>query len=58
MEKMTIFIGLTLGSIVGSWLPVALFSQGWFSAASLIGGFVGAVAGTWAGWKLTLWIDS
>jgi hypothetical protein len=58
MEKMTIWIGLFVGSIVGSWLPVALFNQGWFSAASLIGGFVGAVAGTWLGWKLAQWVES
>lgn len=58
MEKMTIYIGLFVGSIVGSWLPVALFHQGWFSAVSLIGGFIGAVAGTWLGWKFTQWIDS
>ncbi len=58
MEKMTIYIGLSVGSIVGSWLPVALFSQGWLSAASLIGGFLGAVLGTWLGWKLAQWIES
>jgi uncharacterized membrane protein YeaQ/YmgE (transglycosylase-associated protein family) len=55
---MTIYIGLFVGSIVGSWLPVALFHQGWLSAASLIGGFVGAVLGTWLGWKLSQWIES
>jgi hypothetical protein len=58
MEKMTILIGLFLGSVVGGWLPVALTGAGWFSAASLIGSFVGAVAGTWLGWKVTVWIDS
>ncbi|HTX70846.1 MAG TPA: hypothetical protein VMH50_17100 [Thermoleophilia bacterium] len=57
MEKTTIMLGLFVGSIVGSWLPVAVSHQGWFSAASLIGGFVGAVAGTWLGWKLTQWIE-
>ena len=58
MEKATISIGLFLGSCIGGYLPVALFHQSWFSAASLICGFVGAVAGTWLGWKLTEWIGS
>jgi uncharacterized membrane protein YeaQ/YmgE (transglycosylase-associated protein family) len=58
VEKMTIYIGLFVGSIVGGWLPVALFGSGWFSAASLIMGFLGAVVGTWLGWKLTQWIES
>jgi uncharacterized membrane protein YeaQ/YmgE (transglycosylase-associated protein family) len=58
MEKMTIYIGLFVGSIAGSWLPVALFGQGWLSAASFIGGFVGAVVGTWLGWKLAQWVES
>jgi hypothetical protein len=58
MEKMTIYIGLFVGSIVGSWLPVAVLHSGWFSGASILGGFIGAVAGVWAGWKATQWIDS
>jgi hypothetical protein len=58
MEKMTISFGLFLGSIIGSWVPVVLFGQGWLSAASFVGGFVGAVLGTWLGWRLTQWIES
>jgi uncharacterized membrane protein YeaQ/YmgE (transglycosylase-associated protein family) len=58
MEKITIYIGLFVGSIVGGWLPTALSGSGWFSAASLVMGFVGAVVGTWLGWKLTQWIES
>jgi hypothetical protein len=55
---MTLYIGLFVGGTVGSYLPVALFGSGWFSAASIIGGFVGCVVGLWLGWKLTEWIDS
>jgi len=58
MERMTIMIGLFVGSTLGSWLPVALTGAGWFSGASIIGGFVGAVAGCWLGWRVTQWIDS
>ena len=52
------YIGLFLGGIVGSYLPVVLLGSGWFSLASIIGGFVGSAGGLWLGWKLTEWIDS
>jgi hypothetical protein len=55
---MTLYIGLFVGGTVGSYLPVALLGAGWFSAASIVGGFVGCAIGLWLGWKLTGWIDS
>ena len=57
MAKLTIYIGLTIGGIIGGYLPVALFHVSSFSWTSLICGFVGCVVGTWLGWKLTLWIE-
>lgn len=57
MAKTVIYIGLTVGGVVGAYLPVVLFDSGELSGASLIGGFVGAVVGAWAGWKLTQWIE-
>jgi len=57
MEKLTIAIGLTLGGIIGGYLPVVLFHVSTFSWASLVCGFLGCLAGLWLGWKLTLWIE-
>ena len=57
MAKLTIYIGLTIGGIVGGYLPVALFGVGAFSLVSLVCSFVGCVIGMWLGWKLTLWIE-
>ena len=57
MEKLTIYIGLTIGGIVGGYLPVVLFNVSAFSWLSLICGFVGCIVGVWLGWKLTLWIE-
>jgi uncharacterized membrane protein YeaQ/YmgE (transglycosylase-associated protein family) len=57
MEKLTIYIGLTIGSIIGGYLPVVLFNVSAFSWLSLICGFVGCIVGVWLGWKLTLWIE-
>jgi len=56
MEKLTIYIGLTIGGIVGAYLPVVLFQVGGLSLVSLVCGFVGCIVGAWLGWKLTLWI--
>jgi hypothetical protein len=56
MEKLTIYIGLMVGGIIGGYLPVVLFHVSAFSWVSLICGFVGCIAGAWLGWKLTLWI--
>jgi hypothetical protein len=53
MEKLTIYIGLTIGGIIGGYLPVALFHVSGLSWVSLVCGFVGL----WLGWKLTLWIE-
>jgi urea transporter len=57
MEKLTIGIGLMIGSIVGGYLPVVLFHVSAFSWVSLICGFVGCFVGLRLGWRLTLWID-
>jgi uncharacterized membrane protein YeaQ/YmgE (transglycosylase-associated protein family) len=57
MEKLTIYTGLTIGGIIGGYLPVVLFHVSAFSWLSLICGFVGCIVGVWLGWKLTLWIE-
>jgi len=57
MAKLTVYIGLTIGGIIGGYLPVALFHVGTFSWVSLVCGFVGCLVGVWLGWKLTLWIE-
>jgi hypothetical protein len=57
VEKLTIYIGLTVGGIVGGYLPVLLFHASAFSVLSLVLGLVGCVVGAWLGWKVTLWID-
>ncbi|HSX01996.1 MAG TPA: hypothetical protein VLI05_01635 [Candidatus Saccharimonadia bacterium] len=43
MNKSTLWIAATLGSIVGGWLPT-LFGAGDFSGWSILGGTVGGVA--------------
>jgi hypothetical protein len=57
VSKATIYIGITIGSIVGAYLPVWLFHASALSPLSLILGFVGAIVGAWLGWKVTQWIE-
>ncbi len=58
MAKMVIYIGITIGGIVGGYVPVVLFNSGWFSVASILCGFIGCIAGAWLGWKLAEWVES
>lgn len=50
--KKIIFIGMTIGSIAGGYIPT-LFGADSISFASLIGSAIGGVAGIWVGFKMT-----
>jgi hypothetical protein len=49
--KSLIYIGITVGGIIGGYIPV-LFGQDGLSFASLLGGTIGSFAGLWAGYKI------
>jgi uncharacterized membrane protein YeaQ/YmgE (transglycosylase-associated protein family) len=55
--KTLIYIFLTIGSIAGGWIPT-LWGAGALSFQSLLGGFIGAMLGIWAGYKLGRYIGS
>lgn len=57
MDKGVISFAAFIGSIIGGYAPCTLLHVGAFSAASIVGGFVGALAGIYAGFKLVQWID-
>lgn len=44
MDRKILFMCITVGSTIGGYLPV-LVGQGDFSFASIVGGFLGGVAG-------------
>ena len=52
MEKKMIWLGLFVGSFVGSYLPT-LWGADIFSLWSIILGTVGGLAGIWLGYKLS-----
>jgi hypothetical protein len=51
LMKGLIYLGITVGGIIGSYIPV-LFGQDGFSFISLVGGTIGSFVGLWAGYKL------
>lgn len=50
-SKTLVWIGLIVGSIVGSYIP-ALWGDGLLSFSSLILGAIGAITGIYIGFKL------
>ena len=51
-SKLLIFVGMTVGSIIGGYIP-SLFGAGLFSYSSVLFSGIGAIAGVWAGYKLS-----
>ena len=51
MGKLLIYGGITVGSLVGSYLPVWLFHVDPFSVVSILFGALGSFIGLWAGYK-------
>jgi hypothetical protein len=49
--KTLIWVGLTIGSTIGSYLPT-LFGNDIFSVWSIIWSGIGGIAGVWAGYTL------
>ena len=52
MNKGLMYLCITVGSIIGSYVP-ALWHAGYFSAAGIVGGLIGAFVGIWAAYKLS-----
>lgn len=50
--KTLIWIGLAVGSGIGSYIP-ALWGEGLFSMASVLLGALGGAVGIWAGFKIS-----
>ena len=50
--KSLIWIFMTIGSVIGSYIPV-LWGSGFLSFSSVILSAVGGIAGIWLGYKLS-----
>jgi hypothetical protein len=51
-SKKLIWLGMFLGSFIGSYLP-ELWGAGMFSASSLVLGAVGGIIGIWLGFRIS-----
>lgn len=52
MNKMAITVCMTIGTLVGSLLPVWFGDTSWFDGWSILGSFIGGVIGIWLGVKV------
>ena len=51
-----VYIFVTIGGLVGSYIPVLLWHASAFSIASILGGVIGGVAGIWAAVKMMQYV--
>lgn len=51
MEKMYLYGGITLGGVIGAYLPVWLFNADPIGPVSIIGGLIGGLLGLYFGYK-------
>lgn len=56
MQKIIMWSLISIGSGVGAWLP-SLWHAGAFSAAGIIGGLLGGVAGWWIAQQIDNYVD-
>jgi uncharacterized membrane protein YeaQ/YmgE (transglycosylase-associated protein family) len=50
--KTLIYIGLTVGGLIGTWLGSFIDHNPLFGMWSFIGGTIGSLVGIWAGYKI------
>jgi hypothetical protein len=50
--KLMIWIGITVGGLVGSWLGALMDSNNYLGGWSILLGAVGSLVGIWAGFKI------
>ena len=51
LAKMFTYGGVTLGGLIGGYLPVILFHAGSLGIASIVGGTIGGFLGLWVGYR-------
>lgn len=57
MSKTLIYIGITIGGIIGAYLPVMLFHASSFGWESIVCGALGSIIGLWAGYKASQFLE-
>lgn len=52
MSKQLVWMGMLIGSMIGSYIP-ALWGANVFSISSIVLGGIGAIIGIWFGFKIS-----
>ena len=55
MQKKFIMLGMFVGSIAGSYIPL-IWGDSAFSMSSMLLGILGGCIGIWAGFKVANWL--
>ena len=55
--KLMIFIGVTVGGGIGSWVGTLLSNNNYFSATSILLGALGSLAGIWLGYRSSQYFE-
>jgi hypothetical protein len=50
--KLMIYVGASIGGLIGGYIPVLFWHAGALSGWSLVGGLIGTIAGIYPGYKL------
>ena len=50
--RFLVFVGMTIGSIIGGYIP-SLWGAGLFSYSSILFSGIGGILGVWIGFKLS-----
>ena len=51
MSKKAVWLGMTVGSTIGGFVPM-LWHAGIFSFSAILLSMIGGLAGIWAAWKI------
>jgi hypothetical protein len=57
MGKTIVYAGVTVGGLIGGYVPVLLFHVSDLSLASIACGFAGAFLGLWVGYRIFRLLD-
>jgi len=55
--KTLVYAGITIGGLIGAYLPVVLVNASALGLASLACSVVGSIIGLWAGYRLYQYLD-
>lgn len=53
-----IFIGITLGGLLGGWIGALMSHNNWLSGWSIMLSGIGSLAGIWVGYKAAQYLDA